>query len=86
MDTSAVYDPSSQDMTDAAPVDSIEMKLDTINAPESLMDFYHEKYETMFGSYTNTLELDAMAILALAVLFTSGILIALKRKDSIDIR
>ena len=86
VDSSSTYDAGSQDMSGAAPVDSVEMKLDTINAPESLMDFYHEKYETMFGSYSNTLELDAMAILALAVLFTSGILIALKRKDSIDIR
>ncbi|MDG1657057.1 MAG: ABC transporter permease, partial [Crocinitomicaceae bacterium] len=56
-----------------------------VNATDALNENFHESY-SRFGDWQNTLELDAIALGAITLIFFVGIIIALKKKDPIKIK
>lgn len=58
-----------------------------VTAAEELQKNFHlETFENIFGQSSHSLKLDAVIVVAMALLFFVGIYISLKKKDSIKIR
>lgn len=66
-------------------IQDVEMKDTVLNAAKGLRDNFDESY-SKFGEWGSTLELDAIALGIITLLFFFGIYFALKAKDSIKMK